>query len=31
MTSTPEEFDQYIKSETQRWGNVIREQKLTIQ
>jgi tripartite-type tricarboxylate transporter receptor subunit TctC len=31
MASDPEEFDQYIKLETQRWGNVIREQKLTIQ
>ena len=31
MSSAPEEFDQYIKVETQRWGNVIREQKLTIQ
>lgn len=31
MASAPEEFDSYIKSETQRWGKVIREQKLVIQ
>ena len=30
MTSSPEEFAQYIKTETQRWGNVIREQNLQI-
>lgn len=31
MASAPEPFEQFIKSETQRWGKVIREQKLTIQ
>jgi tripartite-type tricarboxylate transporter receptor subunit TctC len=31
MASAPEEFDRYIKQETQRWGKVIREQKLVIQ
>ena len=31
MATDPDTFDQYIKSETQRWGKVIREQKLTIQ
>jgi tripartite-type tricarboxylate transporter receptor subunit TctC len=31
MATDPEAFDKYIKSETQRWGKVIREQKLTIQ
>ena len=31
MASSPEEFDEYIKSETQRWRRVIREQNLTIQ
>jgi tripartite-type tricarboxylate transporter receptor subunit TctC len=30
MTSSPEEFAQFVKSETQRWGKVIREQKLQI-
>jgi tripartite-type tricarboxylate transporter receptor subunit TctC len=30
MTSSPEEFAQYIKTETQRWGKVIREQNLQI-
>ena len=30
MTSSPEEFAEYIKTETQRWGKVIREQKLQI-
>jgi tripartite-type tricarboxylate transporter receptor subunit TctC len=30
MTSSPEEFAQYIKVETQRWGKVIREQNLQI-
>lgn len=30
MTSSPEEFVQYIKTETQRWGKVIREQNLQI-
>ncbi len=31
MATDPDTFDKYIKSETQRWGKVIREQKLTIQ
>ena len=31
MATDPDSFDKYIKSETQRWGKVIREQKLTIQ
>jgi tripartite-type tricarboxylate transporter receptor subunit TctC len=30
MTSSPEEFAQFIKTETQRWGKVIREQNLQI-
>jgi tripartite-type tricarboxylate transporter receptor subunit TctC len=30
MTSSPEEFAQFIKTETERWGKVIREQKLEI-
>ena len=30
MTSSPEEFADFIRSETQRWGKVIREQKLSI-
>ena len=30
MTSSPEEFAAFIKSETQRWGKVIREQNLKI-
>jgi tripartite-type tricarboxylate transporter receptor subunit TctC len=30
MTSSPEEFAQFIKSETQRWAKVIREQNLKI-
>ena len=31
MASTPEEFERYIKSETQNWAKVIHEQKLTIE
>jgi tripartite-type tricarboxylate transporter receptor subunit TctC len=31
MATDPDTFDKHIKSETQRWGKVIREQKLTIQ
>jgi tripartite-type tricarboxylate transporter receptor subunit TctC len=31
MAEPADEFGQYIRSETQRWGKVIREQKLTIQ
>jgi tripartite-type tricarboxylate transporter receptor subunit TctC len=31
MASDPDSFDAYIRTETQRWGKVIREQKLTIQ
>jgi tripartite-type tricarboxylate transporter receptor subunit TctC len=31
MASTPESFDQFIKSETQNWAKIIREQKLAIQ
>jgi tripartite-type tricarboxylate transporter receptor subunit TctC len=31
MASDPDSFDTYIRTETQRWGKVIREQKLTIQ
>ena len=31
MATDPDTFDKYIKAETQRWGKVIREQKLTIQ
>ncbi len=30
MTSSPEEFADFIRSETQRWGKVIREQHLSI-
>jgi tripartite-type tricarboxylate transporter receptor subunit TctC len=30
MDSTPEEFVANIRSETQAWAKVIREQKLTI-
>ena len=30
MTSSPEEFAQFIRTETQRWGKVIREQNLQI-
>jgi tripartite-type tricarboxylate transporter receptor subunit TctC len=30
MTSSPEEFSQYIRAETERWGKVIREQNLQI-
>jgi len=30
MTSSPEEFSQYIRTETERWGKVIREQNLQI-
>jgi tripartite-type tricarboxylate transporter receptor subunit TctC len=30
MTSSPEEFADFIRSETQRWGKVIREQQLSI-
>jgi tripartite-type tricarboxylate transporter receptor subunit TctC len=30
MDSSPEEFSQFIKSETQRWAKVIREQNLKI-
>jgi tripartite-type tricarboxylate transporter receptor subunit TctC len=30
MTSSPEEFTQFIRTETQRWGKVIREQNLQI-
>jgi tripartite-type tricarboxylate transporter receptor subunit TctC len=30
MTSAPDEFAQAIRSETQSWAKVIREQKLTI-
>ena len=29
MATDPDTFDKYIKSETQRWGKVIREQKLS--
>jgi tripartite-type tricarboxylate transporter receptor subunit TctC len=31
MASTPEEFQQYIKSETQTWAKVIHEQNLTVE
>ena len=31
MASTPEEFGQYIKSETRNWAKVIHEQKLTVE
>lgn len=31
MASSPEQFSTYIRSETEHWGKVIREQKLTIQ
>jgi tripartite-type tricarboxylate transporter receptor subunit TctC len=31
MASSPDDFDRYIKTETARWGKVIREQKLTIE
>jgi tripartite-type tricarboxylate transporter receptor subunit TctC len=31
MTSSPEEFSEYIKSQTQSWAKVIREQKLAIE
>jgi tripartite-type tricarboxylate transporter receptor subunit TctC len=30
MTSSPEEFSQFIKSETARWAKIIREQNLKI-
>ncbi len=30
MTSSPEEFAEFVKSETQRWAKVIREQNLQI-
>ena len=30
MASTPEEFADYIKAQTQKWAKVIREQKLSI-
>jgi tripartite-type tricarboxylate transporter receptor subunit TctC len=30
MGSTPEEFADHIKAQTQKWANVIREQKLSI-
>jgi tripartite-type tricarboxylate transporter receptor subunit TctC len=30
MVSSPEEFAAFIKSETERWGKVIREQNLKI-
>lgn len=30
MTSSPEQFSEFIRAETQRWGKVIREQKLSI-
>jgi tripartite-type tricarboxylate transporter receptor subunit TctC len=30
MDSSPEEFQTYIRTETQRWGKVIREQNLVI-
>jgi tripartite-type tricarboxylate transporter receptor subunit TctC len=30
MTSSPEEFAQYIRTESERWGKVIREQNLQI-
>ncbi|HEY2138202.1 MAG TPA: tripartite tricarboxylate transporter substrate binding protein [Xanthobacteraceae bacterium] len=31
MVSTPAAFDQYIRSETQSWARIVREQKLTIE
>ena len=31
MAATPEEFANYIKSETQNWAKIIRDQNLTIQ
>jgi tripartite-type tricarboxylate transporter receptor subunit TctC len=31
MASSPEEFADYIRQETQKWGNLIREQKLSIE
>jgi tripartite-type tricarboxylate transporter receptor subunit TctC len=30
MGSTPEEFADHIKAQTQKWAKVIREQKLSI-
>jgi hypothetical protein len=30
MTSSPEEFAEFIRTETERWGNIIREQNLQI-
>ena len=30
MTSSPEEFAEYIRTESERWGKVIREQNLQI-
>jgi tripartite-type tricarboxylate transporter receptor subunit TctC len=30
MASSPEEFAQYLRAETQTWAKIIREQKLTI-
>jgi tripartite-type tricarboxylate transporter receptor subunit TctC len=30
MGSTPEQFADYIKAQTQKWAKVIREQKLSI-
>ena len=31
MASSPAQFSTYIRSETEHWGKIIREQKLTIQ
>ncbi len=31
MASAPERFEQFIRSETQNWAKIIREQKLAIQ
>jgi len=31
MAATPEEFSDYIKSETASWAKVIREQKLVVE
>jgi tripartite-type tricarboxylate transporter receptor subunit TctC len=31
MAATPEEFSNYIKTETATWAKVIREQKLVLE
>jgi tripartite-type tricarboxylate transporter receptor subunit TctC len=31
MAATPEQFDEYIKSESQSWEKIVREQHITIE